>query len=866
MVIRFDTRAMKVDARSASPRALRQRSITLGVIVLGHLLLTSTAMAQAWTGAGSDDDWRNPANWSGGAVPTVNATNAVGDISLTGSSALGAFTLGAAGTTPSLTVSNGGSLSMYGALTVAPVSGNRGVLTVTGAGSSVNTSNYFMLRGGGDATVEQGGYLYGNISYIGENSGTAKLTVRGAGAEFETFMLSMGAFGAAEMTIADGGRVTSTFSTIGEYGGSSGVLTITGANSVLSSPTRLYVGGAGSGVINLGSAQGATASEAGQIAGSQIIFGTSGGSGTLVFNHTGSAYDFYLPMATGSSGSANRILQVAGTTLLSGDSSLFNGTTNVSGGSLRVNNKLGGTVNVSGGSLGGTGQLLGNVTVASGGTLAPGNSIGTVNVAGNVGFSTGSTLAVEVDAAGNADKLLIGGTATIITGANVAVSAASGTYAPQTSYTILSAAGGITGMFGVTTDHYFLTPTLALSGNDLVLTMSQSTNPAKTVASLAGTSNQRASGSVIDGMGAGSEVYDAFLSLNEADARQLLSSATGEAHAASQQVIDQTFGQFKIAIGKRQNQASSGTGETSAPLGYVARPQTAANTGIAEATNDTAMPALAYWLAPVAAIGRNDSDGMGGAVNWMTGGLTLGGDGSVALEDGSAYAGLALGYLRSQAKSSASTVTTDSGQVGAYGRVEAGALHVSGSLAYGLAQGRTSRTISGGGINHIATSTAFTHSLGGTVELAYAYEVASGMILTPMVGLDTSISHRGASQESGAGAFDLAIAASTLGQLDPSVGIGIEQQFSSAAGMITARAALAWQHSLLDAPEQSLRFVGSNASFSLAGRGPEQDRLRLDLGLTLTAGERTHIFGDYGGRFAAGSQDHSARFGIKSGF
>ncbi|MDB5587098.1 MAG: outer rane autotransporter barrel protein [Devosia sp.] len=232
------------------------------------------------------------------------------------------------------------------------------------------------------------------------------------------------------MTIVDGGKVKATSTAIGDSAGVTGVVTITGANSILLSTNPLNLGGAGTGVINLGSAAGAAASEAGQIIGPRMTFGASGGTGTLVFNHTGAGYDFSLAMATGSSGSANRILQVAGTTLLSGDSSAFNGITNVSGGSLRVNNKLSGTVNVDGGSLGGTGQLLGDVTVASGGTLAPGNSIGTVNGAGTVDFSSGSTLAVEVDSVGNADKLLIGGTATIATGANVAVSAAAGSYAP----------------------------------------------------------------------------------------------------------------------------------------------------------------------------------------------------------------------------------------------------------------------------------------------------------------------------------------------------------------------------------------------------------------------------------------------------
>ena len=131
----------------------------------------------------------------------------------------------------------------------------------------------------------------------------------------------------------------------------------------------------------------------------------------------------------------------------------------LSGGTLSANGTLNSSVNVGsrGNALMGTGTV-GTTTVANGGTLAPGNSIGTLNVAGNISFAAGSTYRVEVDATGASDRLAATGTATL-NGGTVAVLAAPGAYQPSTSYTILTAAGGITGAFArVTSNLAFLAP------------------------------------------------------------------------------------------------------------------------------------------------------------------------------------------------------------------------------------------------------------------------------------------------------------------------------------------------------------------------------------------------------------------------
>ena len=64
----------------------------------------------------------------------------------------------------------------------------------------------------------------------------------------------------------------------------------------------------------------------------------------------------------------------------------------------------------------------------------------------------------------------VSGMATL-NGGTVSVMAQSGVYRPNTTYTILNAAGGVSGAFsGVTSNFAFLAPSLSYDPNDVFLT------------------------------------------------------------------------------------------------------------------------------------------------------------------------------------------------------------------------------------------------------------------------------------------------------------------------------------------------------------------------------------------------------------
>src|SRR5690606_35743203 len=153
--------------------------------------------------------------------------------------------------------------------------------------------------------------------------------------------------------------------------------------------------------------------------------------------------------------------------VLGGNSTGFGGATFLDSGTLRIDGILGGLVTVAGGAiLTGTG-LLGSVDNA--GTLAPGNSIGTLNLSGDYIHRDGAVFEAEIEPGGDSDLLDIAGTATI-EGGTVQVIKLPGQYEGGTRYTLIDAAGGVTGTFGaLEQDLPFLDLLLDYDGNHVYL-------------------------------------------------------------------------------------------------------------------------------------------------------------------------------------------------------------------------------------------------------------------------------------------------------------------------------------------------------------------------------------------------------------
>jgi uncharacterized protein with beta-barrel porin domain len=104
------------------------------------------------------------------------------------------------------------------------------------------------------------------------------------------------------------------------------------------------------------------------------------------------------------------------------------------------------TVNT-GGTLAGTGAL-GVTQILSGGVLSPGNAaapVGALTVSGSLAFQSAAIYMVTLNGTSGGSTTVSGAT-TIANGAVVAVGAGS-TPAVDTTYTILTATGGVSGTF-----------------------------------------------------------------------------------------------------------------------------------------------------------------------------------------------------------------------------------------------------------------------------------------------------------------------------------------------------------------------------------------------------------------------------------
>ena len=127
----------------------------------------------------------------------------------------------------------------------------------------------------------------------------------------------------------------------------------------------------------------------------------------------------------------------------------------------------------SGATVGGTGTI-GGLVANSGATIAPGvlGPYATFTVTGEAAFAPGSTFAVNINPAGQNDKLVTTGSTTL-SGGTVAVNGASGTYLPSMRYTLLTAQGGLAGTFsslstsGDLATLVFIDPMLSYDANDV---------------------------------------------------------------------------------------------------------------------------------------------------------------------------------------------------------------------------------------------------------------------------------------------------------------------------------------------------------------------------------------------------------------
>jgi subtilase-type serine protease len=543
-----------------------------------------------------------------------------------------------------------------------------------------------------------------------------------------------------------------------------------------------------------------------------------------------------------------------GAFILTGDSGAFTGRTSVANGILAVDGTLGGDLSVSaGGRLQGNGTV-GNTTVAAGATVAPGNSIGLLNVEGDIRFAAGSTYEVEVDAAGQADRIAATGKATI-DGGTVKVLAGTGDYAPSTTYSILHASGGVTGAFADTTSNLaFLTPSLGYSPDAVFLMLDRNDI---SFASVGSSPNQRSIGAGVEALPAGSPIYHAVAQMDAPGARAAFDSLSGEVHASAQTALIDDSRFVRDAALDRLRSATGTAGASSAQVmvGHAGKDAHAA---------DPTTSGAVFWSQAFGSRGHADGNGNAAKLDRSISGLLIGVDASVT---DTWRLGVLGGYSRSSfdVDERSSSGHGDNYHLGLYGGTAWGSLALRTGLAYTWHSLETSRQAAFQGFSDGLKGDYDASTTQAFGELGYSTG-AGPFALEPFANLAHVHLHTDAFTEKGGMAALIGGSASTDVTFS-TLGARAATKVSFGSVDATATGSLGWRHAFGDTkPFSRLAFASAGSFADIAGVAVAKDAGVIQLGLDFALTPMATLGVSYSGQFGSNTTDQSIRANLNVKF
>jgi uncharacterized protein with beta-barrel porin domain len=430
----------------------------------------------------------------------------------------------------------------------------------------------------------------------------------------------------------------------------------------------------------------------------------------------------------------------------------------------------------------------------------------------------------------------------------------SASYAANTKYTVLSAASGLSGTFASMVNQFaFLDASVGYDANNAYVTMTRNTLD---YASAAQTGNQRGVADALSDFSPHDPVTLAINAMSNEQAAAAFASASGDAHASGQSVLDGTFSLFTDLLG------SPGQGSSGAVMSYL--DAGAGQVGALGSTEPHTAPILpnAVWLSPIAGRGTIASDGNAASTDWAAGGLAGGYERRASLAGGEVTMGLGAGYVVSTANVAERNAKVDSSgaNIGVYGEWTSGPLSLGGKLSYGASHVTTNRDITIGALSRTATADYWMHGAGLSVDGSYGFELTDGFTVGPMAGLDLSWSGHNGFSEIGAGALSATVSASGAWHTKTALGVSMAYEIEGEAGTFELSGRALWLHDWGASSVQStVALAGGGAPFTVSGPERGRDRLELGAGLAWSAQESLAVSLDYTGRFFGGSTDHIAR-------
>ncbi len=736
-----------------------------------------------------------------GQVNFLGTNTYTGGTTVTGGATLGIYADSALGHASGRLTLNGGTLLAFADITSARA------VTLGAGGGTVNTNGNDVVFG--SAVTGVGGLT---------KDGLGKLTLSGANSYAGGTVVNAGT-----LTLAPGASLP----TNGALTVNGGTLDFNGNNVTVGSLSGL------GGTISLG-------------------------SGTLTVAEPGST-----TLAAAITGTGGLVMQGPGMLSLTG-ASTYTGPTTVSGGRLAVNGSITSNVTVgAGGNLGGSGTITGSVT--NSGTLAPGNSIGTLNVVGSYTQAAGSTYQVETNGAGQADRINVTGvpgTATI-SGGTVSVTDATGIYAPSTTYTILNAAGGVTGTFtGVSSLFPFLQPSLGYDANNVYLTL----KPGGFAAGAA-TANQSAVGRVLDQSVAGSSgdfatVIGTLATFSVAQGQAAMAAISGQNYAGFGPANLGGGLMFMNVLGQQMSIARGGQD----------RGKGSSRTALALACDvacDGAPPSpWSLWGSALGATGSVTGNGNTATLTYNGGGVATGADYRF---DPRFLAGIGLGYASGNQwlGGFSGRGSSDSYQASLYASFTQSAFYLDALGGYGYNDNQMTRQILIPGLPaRTAMGRTGANQLLGQAEAGYRvgiYERAAAS-LTPFARFQATSVNQAAFSETGANSLNLNVAQQTTSSLRTVLGAELAGALDAGwREKLALQLRLGWAHEYASTSRPvTAAFAGApGANFTVFGAAPQRDTVAIGLAADTAIAAGASLYLRYDGEVGTGSDSHALSAGIR---
>jgi autotransporter-associated beta strand protein len=558
-------------------------------------------------------------------------------------------------------------------------------------------------------------------------------------------------------------------------------------------------------------------------------------------------------------------LTIDGAATYTGTSTVFAGTMVVNG-TIASSSSL--TVNANA-TVRGTG-ILPMTTVN--GTLWPGsNGPGTITVNDKLTFGSGATYMVDGSSQGvshiNVVKVAAAGTGTAVLDGTVAVNLQPGGFGPGKTFSILTAAGGVSGIFAsISNPRPFLHATLFDDVNDVLLSVAPGGFAAGGV-----TANQIGVGNALDRSVAGSSgdfasVLDALSAMSASQAPAVFDAISGQPYANLGSTYVQTGSAFLTAVGNHLLGLHAGPPGTS-----VAKSQarTRAPSDYCAFDCETAAEAPRYgaWLSAVGGTGSVAGDSDAASFTYNFGGTAGGADYRLNPE---LVVGLGSGWTSGTQWVSGfagqAYINTFSGLL--YASWTPGALYLDGTAGYANSRTDMTRIVAIPGLApRFAQGQTSADQFLGQVETGYKFALPTRAptSVAPFVQLQGSTTNQQGFTESGANSLDLVVAAQTTNSLRTTLGADFATYLPIANHSVNFDFRLGWLHEYADAGRpMNASFAGAPGSaFTVFGTTPQRDSASIGFSARTQIVSATELFAHYDGQVGGGTDNHAFTAGLR---